>query len=154
MKTLRLLPTVWKPVGFVLALAGAVLGTLTVFGNFEIPGFGFNLRKEDEFLVPRFENFTQELALTLLLVGLLAMAFSRVKHEDERVQLIRLEAFQWSVLVQFSVLLAANWLLYGGNFFYAMLFNLFTPLIVFLLRFHYVLYRSNKEIADETLETT
>ncbi|HNL37664.1 MAG TPA: hypothetical protein PKL15_12370 [Saprospiraceae bacterium] len=154
MKTLRLLPTVWKPVGFVLALAGAVLGALTVFGNFEIPGFGFNLRKEDEFLVSRFENFTQELALTLLLVGLLMMAFSRVRHEDERVQLIRLEAFQWSFLFQFGILLAANWLLYGGNFFYAMLFNLFTPLIVFLLRFHYVLYLSNQESADETIETT
>ena len=154
MKTLRLLPARWKRVGFVLALAGAVLGALAVFGGYEIPGFGLQLRKEDHFLTPAFENFTQELALTFLLVGLLMMAFSRVKFEDERVQLIRLEAFQWSFLVHFSILLLANWLLYQGNFFYAMLFNLFTPLVVFLLRFHYILYVSNKQIADETPETT
>lgn len=152
MKTFRLLPTHWKRIGFVLAIIGAVLGALTIFSGYEIPGFGFNMRAEAKFITPMFENFTDELALTLLLVGLLLMAFSRVKFEDERVQLIRLEAFQWSFLVHFSILLLANWLLYAGNFFYAMLFNLFTPLVVFLLRFHYVLYVSDKQILAEMTE--
>jgi hypothetical protein len=135
-----LLPSIWKWPGALLSLAGMILGALAVFGSFEIAWLALKIRKESELFSPAVENFTDELALTLLIVGLLILAFTREQDEDERVRLIRLEAFQWSILVNFCIVLVANWLLYGGDFLYVMLFNLFTPLVVFLLRFYYVLH--------------
>lgn len=142
MKTMRLLPTTWKWPGVLLSLGGMILGVMSLFGGYEIGWLALKIRQEAEFLSPAVENFTEELALTLLIAGLLILAFTRVKGEDERVRLIRLEAFQWSILVNFIIVLAGNWSLYGEGFFYLMVFNLFTPLIVFLLRFYYVLYVS------------
>jgi hypothetical protein len=131
-----LLPTHWKWPGALLSLAGIALHVLVE----EIPWLAFRVRAEGTLLKPAVENFTNELALTLLVVGLLILAFTRERDEDERIRLIRLEAFQWGMLVNFLIVLAANWVLYGGDFLSFMLFNLFTPLIVFLLRFYYVLY--------------
>lgn len=152
MKTLRLLPTYWKRIGFFAFAAGMTLGVLSVFGNFEIPGFELHLRKEGNLFQSTMENFTNELALTLLVAGLLLVAYSREKLEDERIQLIRLEAFQWSILANFVIILIANWFCYGSKFWIVMLSNLFTPLAVFLLRFYYILYFGDKEQGDEIPE--
>jgi hypothetical protein len=139
---MRLLPSTWKWPGVLLSLAGMTLGAMSLFGGYEIAWLTLKIRQKAEFLSPAVENFTEELALTLLIAGLLILAFTREKDEDERVRLIRLEAFQWSILANFIIVLAGNWSLYGEGFFYLMVFNLFTPLVVFLLRFYYVLYVS------------
>lgn len=149
MKKLSLLPPFWKRIGLFLALPGLVLGTLNVLNGFEIPGFEIRMREEGGFFSSPIENFTDELALTLVVVGFLLICYSRERIEDERVQQIRLESFQWSILVNFAIVLIGNWTLYQGHFFYLMVVNLFTPLVVFLLRFYYVLYRSEARITDE-----
>jgi len=141
MKTMRLLPTSWKWPGAILSILGLALGFAAELGDFSFSWLTFKVREEKGmFSLSAEEDFTNELALTLTIVGLLMLAFTRERDEDERVRLIRLEAFQWSILVNFIIILIGNWALYGGNFFWLMTFNLFTPLIVFLLRFYYVLY--------------
>jgi len=102
-----------------------------------------NLFQDDD------ENFTNELALTMTLIGLLLLSFTNEKEEDERTRLIRLEAFQWSILVNFFIVLLGNWVFYGGDFFYLMIANLFTPLLVFLLRFNYVYYLADRQSNPE-----
>ncbi len=147
MKTMRLLPTAWKWPGLILSLTGLPLGALSVFGEFEFAWLSFRVREKGDLFSSEMENFTNELALTLIIAGLLILAFTRERDEDERIRQIRLEAFQWSILIHFVILLIGNWLLYGSAFFYLMTFNLCTPLLVFLLRFYYVLYISEPRAA-------
>ena len=150
MKKLQLLAPRWKWIGLAMVLPGLVLGTLSLFDMYNIPWLQWKVRAEGDLFKPEVENFTNELALTLVLLGLLMIGFSKEKQEDERIQLIRLEAFQWSMLVNFIVILVGNWTLYGGDFFYLMTLNLFTPLLVFLARFYYVLYvREGNTLASE-----
>lgn len=147
MKTMCLLPASWKWPGLILSLAGLGLGAFTLFDDYEWKWLSLRVREEGKLFEPAVENFTNELALTMVLVGLLILVFSREHYEDERIQLIRLEAFQWSVLVHFIIVLVGNWALYGQNFFLLMTANLFTPLVVFMLRFYYVLYIRESKIA-------
>ncbi len=152
MKTMRLLAPKWKWIGVALTVPGLVLGFFSVFYEFEFPWLNFQLRdeKETDFFRKAEENFTNEIALTLTVVGLLILAYTREEVEDERVRLIRLEAFQWSVLISFLLVLAGNWLLYSFDFYVFMVFNLFTPLVIFVLRFHYVLYREARQTSKDT----
>jgi hypothetical protein len=151
MKKMKLLAPRWKRIGLVLTVPGLALGALSVFGNFEIPWLALKIREKTHFFSSAIENFTDELALTLVIAGLLLIAYSREKEEDERVQMIRLEAMQWGILVNFAVILIANWSIYEGNFLYVMMFNLFTPLVVFLLRFYYVLWIAERPTTEEEL---
>ena len=49
-------------------------------------------------------NFTDELGGILLIIGLLLIAFSKEKDEDERISRVRLESLLWATLVN-SILL-------------------------------------------------
>lgn len=140
MKTMHLLPTSWKWPGAILSILGLALGFAAELWEISFTWLTFQVREKGDFFTSAEEDFTNEVALTLTVAGLLMLAFTRERDEDERVRLIRLEAFQWSILVNFIIILIGNWALYGGNFFWLMTFNLFTPLVVFLLRFYYVLY--------------
>jgi len=146
MKTMKLLSPRWKRIGLLLALPGIVLGSL----NFEIPWLEIPLREGDGIFSSNSNNLTNEFCLTFVIVGLLLAAYSRERIEDEHVRLMRLEAFQWSMLANFVIVLIANWAVYGFDFLTVMVLNLFTPLVVFLLRFHYTLYRNRIAAAKET----
>ena len=139
MKTFRLLPGRFKIIGLILAIPGIVLGIMCLHGGFEFEWLALKIRGENELFLPAVENFTNEVAFFLVLTGLMFIAFSREKEEDERVQQIRLEAFQWSFLVHFSFLQIANWLTYSEHFFFILMYSMFTPLLVFIGRFYYVL---------------
>ena len=83
MKSKYLFPTWCGLVGYLLAIVGFTLGYLNIIKKYEIPGFGFNLREKRNFLQGTFENFTNELVIFLVVVGLLFIAFSKSKKEDE-----------------------------------------------------------------------
>ncbi len=148
MKTTILLPHRFKAFGALVFLPGLVLGVLAIFGNFE---FDFLDVKLPEFLKEKqglfkstVNNLTDELALGLCIAGCLLLMFSREKVEDEFVQHQRLLSLQWAVLVNYVILFVANWLVYDGNFLYVMTFNLLAIPLFFLLRFYWILWRSNQ----------
>ncbi len=148
MNTIKLLSPRWKRIGLLLALPGIILGAW----GYEIPWLEVPITSGDNIFHSGSNNLTNEICLTLVIAGLLLIAYSRERIEDEHVRLMRLEAFQWSVLANFVIVLIANWTVYGFDFLTVMMLNLFTPLVVFLLRFHYTLYRSRIELAKETSE--
>ena len=80
----------------------------------------------------------------LLIIGCLFVAFSRLKVEDEYISKIRLESLVWSVCVNFILLIVAIITIWGTDFFIVMEYNMVTILILFVLRFHYVLFQSRK----------
>lgn len=161
MKSRFLFPYRFKLIGWLLALPGFVLGYLVVYNDYKIPGFGLQLRATSQLFLPAYENFTNELALTLVVAGLIFIAFSKQKIEDELTAKIRLNALYWAILVNFllyalflSAVVAINEFdmralangidaFLGGYTF--MTYNLFTPLVIFATRFYYLLYKRNDE---------
>jgi len=146
MKSTYLLPRWCRPIGLLLGIPGLILGYLYSINDYEIPGFGFNLRKSDGLFQQRFENFTNELAIFLVVIGLSFTAFAKVKKEDELTSKIRLSALYWSMFLYYSTYLSGLFFLVFLNGFPSIIsdhlneLSVVLPLLIFNLRFYYLLY--------------
>ncbi len=94
-------------------------------------------------------NITNTLVGVVFLIGGLMVAFSKENHEDEFIANLRLSSLLWSVWVNYILLLIAFLLVYGLAFLHIMIYNMFTILIIFIIRFNYILYKSTKSMADD-----
>jgi hypothetical protein len=140
MKTNMLLPQRSKWIGLAILLPFLCLGIFNLYHEFEFSWLAFKTGSKS--LTAGNQNLTDELALTGIITGLMLMSFARVKNEDEFITALRLESWQWAVLIQFLLLLAAIWLVYDMHFMYFMIYNMLTVLVIFLVRFHYLLYHN------------
>ena len=162
MKTRFLLPNKFKMIGWFLLIPSSILGILQIFylagsglkfldlkvftiysGSFAPWGsttvvFGF-----DEV------NLTGTIIGILFILGAVMVAFAKEKHEDEFIAKIRLESFLWATYINYAILLFCFLFFYGIGFMYVMIFNMFTIIILFIVRFNYVLYRSTKSLRYE-----
>ena len=147
MKSSLLLPPRFTWIGLAIALPSLFLGILYRFREFTIDFLTINRSYkqplgEKTLNLDEQINLTDEVALTGLIVGLLFIAFARRKQEDEFIHHLRLESWQWSVLINYGLLLLATWLVHGMSFIDVMVYNMLTVLLIFILRFHLVLLRS------------
>jgi len=85
----------------------------------------------------------------LFILGAVMVAFAKEKHEDEFIAKIRLESFMWATYINYAILLFCFLFFYGTGFMYVMIFNMFTIIILFIVRFNYVLHRSTKSLRYE-----
>jgi hypothetical protein len=139
MKNAPLLAPRFRWIGLALFIPFAILGALNLFQDFEFAFLHLQVSTKD--ISASNQNLTDEVALTGCIIGLLLVSFARVRFEDEFIHLLRLEAWQWAVLIHFVVLLIGIWTVYDFGFLYIMIGNMLTVLVIFLLRFHYLLYR-------------
>jgi hypothetical protein len=100
--------------------------------------FFFNLRSN---------NFTDELIAVGLMAGLILIGFSKEEIEDEWVAKLRLDALLWGVFINALLLLVAFIVLYNNGFWFFMNINLFTPLLIFIIRFNYLKWKENRLLA-------
>jgi len=85
----------------------------------------------------------------IAIAGLLFVAFSRLKSEDEYISKIRLESLLWAMYINFILLIIATILFYGTDFLGIIFYNMFTPLIIFIIRFHILLIKLHKSVKHE-----
>jgi hypothetical protein len=146
-----LLPNKYKWIGIWITIPATVLSFFYMFFDYEIPFLSLAVKNPDagwsNFL--KNQNFTDELAVISLAIGLLFIAFSKEKYEDEFVGKVRLESLQWGVLVNAIILILCTLFIYGGTYFTVMVFNMFTPLLFFIGRFHYVMYKNNQSLTSD-----
>jgi hypothetical protein len=147
MKTINLFPHRLKVFGWVLLIPGFVLGVLTMYFDYEPEWLNVTFPREKELFVSPIENLTNELAGVMLLCGLMLVAFSRRKQEDEFTSHMRLDALLWAVYCNSLFILFAIILIYGGQFYSVLIYNMFTIPVIYLLRFQYLLIKANKEEA-------
>jgi len=141
-------------VGWLIFLPAAVLGMVTLANeNFEFAFLTFKLPKEF-FLTQPFltgdggysiVNFTNELAALGIIVSLFLVSFSRERVEDEMIGRMRLEALQWSVVVNYLILAVLILVSHGLGFFYILAHNMFTLLLVFIGRMRWLMYRNSHQ---------
>ena len=145
MKSRFLLPNKYRRIGWIILIPFLVLGILSVHMDYEIGWLSFKLRPESGmFDNPEFENFTNELAAIGVMIGLIFIAFAREKVEDVYIMKLRLDSLVVAVLVNYLLLLLAILFLYGFGFFYALVYNMYTILILFIARFTWVKMRQLK----------
>jgi hypothetical protein len=147
----------FKKLGWVLfipSLVGAILISIyeSEFDFLNLKAFAiFN----DDFLnSKRFfylidNNLADEILCVLLIVGGILIAFSKEKIEDEMVTKIRLESLVWATYVNYTVLLACVIFIYGMPFLTVMMYNMFTLLFFFIVRFYWMIYKTSKATDDE-----
>lgn len=94
-------------------------------------------------------NILDEIMGVLIIISGLVLAFSREKVEDELISSIRLKSLVWAVYFNYAVLLLAILFVHDISFYWVMMFNLFTVLVFFIIRFNWQLYRLRKTVSDE-----
>lgn len=143
MKKLPLLPHRFQRIGLLLLLPSLALGIAFIGWDYEVPWLHYTTSSGHSLDLNNW-NFTDELAAVGTIVSLMLIAFSREKTEDEAIQFFRLASLQWAVIVNYLVLIVCVLAVYGGGFFSVMLYNMFTILIIFIIRFRILLYQHNK----------
>ena len=151
-----LLPHKYKAIGWYILVPATILGIsiLSEWESFEIKTKVFALfyegiiGKRTSFSVIH-TNITPTAVGILFLIGALLISFSKEKTEDEFIARLRQSSLLWAVLVNYILLLLSFAFIYGVAFLNVMLYNMFTILIIFILRFNYILYRSSKEMPNE-----
>ena len=153
MKNTLLLPHRWKTPGWILTLPAFVAGLYFLFieENFDrlclaVPDWARHILWIEEFPFGNSGDKNQvtlclldELIAVCLLVGLLLLAFSKEKVADEWIQRVRLESLQWAILINTVLLMLFTVFMHGTPFLTVMTFNMFTPLLIFVGRFYYIL---------------
>ena len=152
MKINYLIPNRYKKIGWAILIPSVILGLVHFFFNYE-PDF-FNTRvftifddgKWDAPLILTFteNNIWNELIGVLIITSSIMVAFSKQKHEDEFIAKIRLESLVWATYINYAILLFGLILVYGFGFMWVMVFNMFTILLIFIIRFHWAVYKLNR----------
>jgi len=152
MKKLTVIPNRYRPLGWAIFLPALILGLACMYLDFSWSlldlksGWLFNLYEGD--ILAGDLNFTDELAAVGVLVGLLILVFSAEKKEDEWSTVLRLSALSWAVWLHFAVLLLAIVFVHGTAFFTVLVYNMFTLLFLFGLRFRYLLWKAAKQVEE------
>lgn len=159
-----LLPNRFKMIGWVILIPATIAGIFLVtteyesnwltmkvfaifnddlfFGNSESSGVRKNLTLISV-------DVTNTLVAILFIVGGMLVSFAKEKREDEFIANLRLTSLMWSVWVNYALLLLCLIFVWGLAFFNVMVYNMFTILIIFIIRFNYILYRNTKSMADD-----
>ena len=81
--------------------------------------------------------------------GAILVTCSREKIEDEMVRQLRLNSLLVALYINYAVLIVCSLFVYGLDFLYVMIYNMFTMLIIFMAVFRYRMWQFNKEVKDE-----
>jgi len=162
MKTQFLLPNRFKKIGLVLLfIVGLLLILFEIFADLNfltnVPiiaiydsGYPMQTSKIDShFFNVIHDDIQFELISILAIIGGLFVAFSRQKNEDEFISKIRMDSLVWATYAHFAVLIIMIFSIFGLDFLNVLFANMFTILILFILRFHYKVYKLGKSLRDE-----
>jgi hypothetical protein len=164
MKSKLLLPHAWKTIGWLILIPTTIAGIILATTGFEadwlnarvFAAFHDNIlisppdgkRESGPFSIIE-TNITSTVIGILFIISAMMVSFSKEKVEDEFIANLRLSSLMWSVWVNYVLLLLAFLFVYGLSFFNVMIYNMFTVLIIFIIRFNYLLLRNRNALADE-----
>ena len=111
---------------------------IMTFGFF---GSGLLSQSKSLFRVDEIELIPNLTSILVLIGGLLVM-FSKEKKEDEYINQIRLSSLQYAVFLNYVLLLFCILFIHGFPFFHVMVYNLFTIILIYILRFQFLIYKN------------
>ncbi|SIO45717.1 hypothetical protein [Chitinophaga niabensis] len=138
MKSKFLLPHLYKKIGWSITIPFLIIGILL----FPLGDVFFKNATWLTFLDNFPGQYTDEIIAAGLIMGMLLVAFSKEKVEDEYINKVRLESLQISVLINYLLLIICILLIYDVEFLSVMTYNMFTILLLFIIRFNFIIYRN------------
>jgi len=158
MKTNRyLFPTYFKTIGWSISIPTAVVLAIYVFSSpfwektSEINILSNMFPEPYWRVLELFGDYTNwvTICMILLIIGLLFIAFAKEKTEDEYISKVRGDSLIWAVVTNSIVLIFASALIYNMWFLYVALLNLYSVLILFIIKFNWTLSKSTKTYDHE-----
>jgi len=149
MKNRFLFPHSYRVFGWVLLLPFLAMGVAILYFDFSFPFLELKAQKGEVFSGI---NLTDEIAALGLITSLMLLGFTKEKIEDEQVAQLRLDSLQWSVYFNYLILCLAILFIHGMAFLDAMVYNMFTVLIFFIIRFRWAINRENRLLNKQGYE--
>lgn len=152
MKTNYLFPNKFKRIGWLILIPSVVVGLVTLIYEYEPSFFGFNVPAIfiDDFFTDKKlfgmvnNNILNEIFGILIIISSLFVAFSKEESEDEYISKIRLESLVWAVYFNYGILLFSILFVFDFSFLWVMIFNMFTVLLFFIIRFNWQISKLKK----------
>lgn len=156
MKSIPLLSNRFKKLGwFLLILLGLLLVLKALFDTdsdtftFHVFSIFSSVGLEDgRWFVFSNQDVSYTVLSCLFIIGSLLVMFSEDKVEDEFIKSVRMNALMWAVLLHFLLLILAFIGVYGLAFASVVIYNTYTVLLIFMLRYYYLVYQ-NRRLLDE-----
>ena len=157
MSSKLLFPNRYKMIGWCLLIPVTIIGIILIVTDFDglrlkanvYSFFGDDVSGKLQTFSFIHTNITNTVIGILFIIASILVGFSREKKEDEFISNLRLSSLLWAVLVNYALLVFFFAFVYGESFYYVMLYNMFTIMIIFIVRFNYILYRNTKSVSDE-----
>jgi len=83
----------------------------------------------------------------LMALGLFFVAFAKERMEDEQIWHLRLDSLRWAIYINYIILLVS--LVSISDTAHILELNLWVPLLFFIIRFRWVLFRLNRSLTTE-----
>ena len=158
MKTRFLFPNKFKTIGWVLFVPSVLITILisvfhintdeylnvNVLALFSDELFG----KAQYFSIIK-NSIVDELLTISMIIGGILIGFSKLKVEDEMISKIRYESLVWATYLNYGLILLFTLFIYGTSYLNVLFHNMFTLLLFFIIRFHYMIYKLNKTNPDD-----
>jgi H+/gluconate symporter-like permease len=152
MKTNYLLPHKYKILGWILFIIGIIYGLIFAYSGYDYEPIQikvlsiFNEGLLDGNDLQLFEiietGISSELASIAIIVGGLIVGFSKEKIEDEFIYKLRKDSLVWAIIFNYFILTLTIIFIYDLSFFHVLIYNMFTPLLFFIIRFNFLKLKS------------
>ncbi|WP_396193222.1 hypothetical protein [Flavobacterium sp.] len=160
MKNHFLFPNSFKKIGWILFVPSFIfsLYILTIDDSFTIDALNINVlaiyndglfKSNNAFFKIIENNIGDELYVIGLIVGGILIGFSKLKNEDEMISKIRYESLVWATYFNYAIIILFTIFFFGIGYYSILMFNTFTLLLFFIIRFHYKIYQLNKISNDD-----
>lgn len=158
MKLNFLFPSKFKRIGWFTLIPSAIIGLLILiyeyepsFLDFNVPAIFvdelFSVNKKTFRMVTN--NILNEILGVLIIISTFLVAFSKEKSEDEYISKIRFDSLAWAVYFNYAILILTVLFIYDFAFLWVMVFNMFTVLLFFIVRFNWQISKLKKSASYE-----
>ena len=152
MEAKYLIKNKYKPIGWILFILGIIAGFFMIATEYESDllsvkvlsiynGDSFFGSQKGFFQIIENSILDEIIALAIIIGGLI-VGFSKEKVEDEFIYKLRKDSLVWALLFNYLILALAIIFIYDFTFFDVLVFNMFTPLIFFIIRFNFLKLKS------------
>lgn len=131
MKRDFLFPHSWRVPGWILAAVFGIFGILWICEAGNIADW--------------LGGYMDEAVTIGLMAGLLLVAFSRERDEDEYTTRIRASSLVWAVFADSILVVLATLFIYNFAYLYVMIMQLFLLLALYIVKFRTTLYKVRRE---------
>jgi hypothetical protein len=141
MKSRFLFPRKFRIVGFILFIVGITSFVIV----YAAPSYANNIY-EINGVAKVAEAYWG--CIPSIIMGLLFIGFSKEKVEDEQIAQLRLESLQWSIYVNYFILVLCFFLIQGIGLLPVIILNMLTPIVFFIIRFRWKIFQNNSLMSE------